>query len=387
MVVFISPAGDAQPVRLVLDEAPDNIVQRAQRIDFEIRERIAVRRAAPVLEPQTDSVHRLHEHPLFVPVRPDQFEETRGFEPVPKQVEAIREALLLPFRIDAHERIDYPFEVGKRRRPVLNRREVCRQPILDLVESDLFTDPSFFAGDDVSTAPDRYASSRISRPCYGDAGLEEQESLGGQFEQIVGVNPVDARYPQQVPASIFYRRAADVFGGNGGLFVGDRLPLIKVRVKVIKFAKDTVDESVVRVESDRIRAISNRRPERMVASQRGVSPPQRDPCVHHREGRSREDRRGLAHRLRKLFIGSRCTWFYFLVCHIDSSENAPRRRRIYSSRDRYVTNKFVTTWRVFIVSGCRSLRHESFLENPWERRHPCLLASASRLFPERRRHG
>src|SRR5262252_2788652 len=122
MVVFISSAWDAQPVWLVLDEAPDNIVQRAQRIDLEIRERIAVRRAAPVLEPQTDGVHRLHEHPLFVPVRPDQFEQARGSEPVPKQVEAIREALLLPFRIYAHERIDYPFEVGKRR-PVLNRRE------------------------------------------------------------------------------------------------------------------------------------------------------------------------------------------------------------------------------------------------------------------------
>src|SRR5262245_19147753 len=171
MVVFIGSAGNAQPVRLVLDEAPDNIVPRAQRIDFEIREWITVRRAAPVLEPQADCVHRLHEHPLFVPARPDQFEQARGFEPVPKQVEAIREALLLPFWIDAHERIDYPFEIGKRR-PVLNRREVCRQPLLDLVESDLFTDPSFFAGNDVTSAPDRYASIRVSRPCYGDAGLE-----------------------------------------------------------------------------------------------------------------------------------------------------------------------------------------------------------------------
>src|SRR5262245_18420188 len=182
MVVFIGSAGNAQPVRLVLDEAPDNIVQRAQRIDFEIRERIAVRWAAPVLEPQADGVHRLHEHPLFVPVRPDQLEEARGYEPVPKQVEAIREALLLPFRIEAHERIDYPFEVGKRRRPVLNRRELCRQPLLDLVESDLFTDPSFFAGNDVSKSPYRHASCRISMPCYGAAGLEEQDSLRGQFE-------------------------------------------------------------------------------------------------------------------------------------------------------------------------------------------------------------
>src|SRR5262249_50686881 len=109
-----------------------------------------------------------------------------------KQVEAIREALLLPFWIDAHERIDYPFEIGKRR-PVLIRREVYRHRLLELVESDLFTDPSFFAGIDVTSAPYRNARIQVSRPRYGDAGLEEQESLGGQLEQIVGVNPVDAR--------------------------------------------------------------------------------------------------------------------------------------------------------------------------------------------------
>src|SRR6266508_2719422 len=44
-----------------------------------------------------------------------------------------------------------------------------------------------------------------------------------------------------------------------------------------------------------------------------------------------------------------------------SSEIARRRRRIYSSRDRNVTTKVVTTWRDFIVSGRRSLRHERLL--------------------------
>jgi hypothetical protein len=49
----------------------------------------------------------------------------------------------LPFRIEAHERVDYSFEVRKSQ-PVRGRSEVCFQPLLDLVESDLFTDPSLW---------------------------------------------------------------------------------------------------------------------------------------------------------------------------------------------------------------------------------------------------
>src|SRR5215510_202990 len=44
-----------------------------------------------------------------------------------------------------------------------------------------------------------------------------------------------------------------------------------------------------------------------------------------------------------------------------SSEIARRRRRIYSSRDRNVTTKVFTTWRDFIVSRRRSLRHDRLL--------------------------
>ena len=68
VVVLIGAAGDREPVLLVLDVAPEQIVQRAQRIDIELGQRIA-RRAAAILEAHGDGVERLDEHPLLVPVR------------------------------------------------------------------------------------------------------------------------------------------------------------------------------------------------------------------------------------------------------------------------------------------------------------------------------
>src|SRR5215510_14663891 len=42
------------------------------------------------------------------------------------------------------------------------------------------------------------------------------------------------------------------------------------------------------------------------------------------------------------------------LLHMNLLGKQPRRRRIYSSRDRHVTTKVATTWRVFIVSGRRN---------------------------------
>ena len=49
MLVLMGPARHRQPVVLVLDEAPDQIVQRPQGIEFEFPQWI-VRRTTPILE-------------------------------------------------------------------------------------------------------------------------------------------------------------------------------------------------------------------------------------------------------------------------------------------------------------------------------------------------
>src|SRR5829696_5527234 len=41
MVVFISPAGNGQAIVFVLNETPEEIVQRAEWINLEIRQRVA----------------------------------------------------------------------------------------------------------------------------------------------------------------------------------------------------------------------------------------------------------------------------------------------------------------------------------------------------------
>ena len=50
-------ASTRQPVLLVLDVAPEQVVERPQRIDLEMRQRIAVAGAAHVLEAPADRVH------------------------------------------------------------------------------------------------------------------------------------------------------------------------------------------------------------------------------------------------------------------------------------------------------------------------------------------
>src|SRR4029453_17631093 len=67
MVVLISPARHGQPVMFILDQAPNQIVQRSQWVEFQLAQRVTWT-TAPILEPERDSVHSLYEHALFVPV-------------------------------------------------------------------------------------------------------------------------------------------------------------------------------------------------------------------------------------------------------------------------------------------------------------------------------
>src|ERR1700757_2741911 len=60
----------------VLDVSPKQAVQTTQGINVEARERIAITRSPEVLESAADGVQGLNQHPLFLPVRPDQLDQT-----------------------------------------------------------------------------------------------------------------------------------------------------------------------------------------------------------------------------------------------------------------------------------------------------------------------
>ena len=61
---------------LVLKIAPQQVVQRAQRVNFQHPQRIATA-SANVLKPQGNRVHGLHQRRFLLPVRPDQFKQAR----------------------------------------------------------------------------------------------------------------------------------------------------------------------------------------------------------------------------------------------------------------------------------------------------------------------
>ena len=77
VVVLVVAADDAQAMLFILDVSPQQVVERAQRIDLQVRERVLRGAAADVLEAPGDRVRGLHQHPFFVPVRPDQLEQAR----------------------------------------------------------------------------------------------------------------------------------------------------------------------------------------------------------------------------------------------------------------------------------------------------------------------
>src|SRR5262245_8242431 len=58
------------------------------------------------------------------------------------------------------------------------------------------------------------------------------------------------------------------------------------------------------------------------------------------------------------------------VSHFASSENQPRRNEENEEKTEKTFVLFVSSWLIFIVSGCRSMRHERLLGKTWERRRP-----------------
>src|SRR5262245_38741179 len=74
MVILVGATRDRQAVRFVLDVAPEKPAQGPQRVQLELRERIASA-AGDVLKTQRDGVGRLDEHRFLEPVRPDQLDQ------------------------------------------------------------------------------------------------------------------------------------------------------------------------------------------------------------------------------------------------------------------------------------------------------------------------
>ena len=79
---------------LFLNVAPEDVVQRSLRVKLEMRQRIA--HAAPVLEPARKYIDRLGEHGLFMPIGPDQLDETLLFAAPSRQTGLNRPATRAP---------------------------------------------------------------------------------------------------------------------------------------------------------------------------------------------------------------------------------------------------------------------------------------------------
>ena len=90
MVVLVGAALHREQVLLVLDVAPQQVAERPQRIDLEMRQRIAAARRADVLEAPGIALDALHQHALLVPVRPDQLEQARHLDPRAQHAGAVQ---------------------------------------------------------------------------------------------------------------------------------------------------------------------------------------------------------------------------------------------------------------------------------------------------------
>ena len=94
MHVLMGSARHCKPSIFVVNEAPDQIVQRPQGIEFEFPKRI-VWRTTPVLESPGDCVHGLNEHPFFKPIRPNQLDEAGQVTTVPQDAQGVGQDLMI----------------------------------------------------------------------------------------------------------------------------------------------------------------------------------------------------------------------------------------------------------------------------------------------------
>ena len=175
MVVFVGPPRHGQPVLLVLDISPKQVVQRPQRIDLEVRQRIASAAAlALVLEAQADRVHGLHQHPLLVPVRPDQLQQAWRLNPREPDHPFAKDSIdnrLVRKRI-SQDSVDI-------REPSIP--EISPQSLADLVQRNgLAKVDGLFVLVEQTLACSQVLALDLH------AAVEQQKDFGGRLEQIIG---------------------------------------------------------------------------------------------------------------------------------------------------------------------------------------------------------
>src|SRR5215471_16565123 len=98
MVVLISPARHSQPVMLILDQTPNQIVQWSQWVELQLAQWV-MWPTAPILESERDSIHGLREHALFMPVRPNQLQKTGTGQSMLQDAKAIGQDFVYPVGI------------------------------------------------------------------------------------------------------------------------------------------------------------------------------------------------------------------------------------------------------------------------------------------------
>src|SRR3712207_1730627 len=76
---------------LVLDIAPQQVVEWPQRIKFHHSQRVAATATPNILKTATDRIHRLYEHALLHPVRPDKLYQTWAEELLSQDAVAVLE--------------------------------------------------------------------------------------------------------------------------------------------------------------------------------------------------------------------------------------------------------------------------------------------------------
>src|SRR5712691_11526655 len=133
MVVLISPARHGQPVMFILDQTPNQIVQWSQWVELQLAQRV-MWTTAPILEPVRDSVHGLHKHALFVPVRPNQLQQTGTGQSMLQDAKAIGQDFVRLLGIQRHQGLDDPIEI--REGLAVKWREIPRQTSLQVAEGD-----------------------------------------------------------------------------------------------------------------------------------------------------------------------------------------------------------------------------------------------------------
>jgi hypothetical protein len=229
MRVLVGAPFDGEQVDLILNLAPEEVPDAAQRIDFEVRQRVAITHRAHVLEAPVDGIHALHEHALFVPVAPDQFDEARF-------VHAGRDDAITAYAVALQPREGVGNDSPDVRK-LLRTSKVVLQLFLYVPQSYELVDAGAF----LAVVKERMAF--VAAVLYANAALEQQEGLGRQLQQLVRADAV------QVGAEV----------AEAAIEPSD---LLQFGILGPQYA---IDELPIRVEGDGARSVADGHPESLVA--------------------------------------------------------------------------------------------------------------------------